>query len=72
MLILTLSPAKSIEKHVRAMENISPQNANVIKTITELDVNIGTNAQQIKIVVFRENALILEALHCHANNAIAI
>jgi hypothetical protein len=68
--ILTLSHAKSIERHAQAMENILPQNANVIKTTTERDANIGTSAPQIKTAVFRENVLTLGELHCHVNNAI--
>lgn len=70
--ILTLNPAKSTERRVRAMENISQPNANVTKTITERDASIGTSVRLIKIVVCRASALTLEALHCHVNSAIAI
>lgn len=72
MLILTLSLAKNTERHVRAMENTLPQNANVIKTITVPGANFGTSVQQIKIAVLKENVWTLEALHCRANNATAI
>lgn len=72
VLILTLNPVKSIEKHAQAMGSILPQNANVIKTIMEQDANTGMNARQIKIAAFRENVLTSEDLHCHANSAIAI
>jgi hypothetical protein len=52
------------------MENILPQNANAIKTITARDASTGMSAQSIKIAVSRENASTSEALHCHVNNAI--
>lgn len=67
---LILSHAKNTVKRAQVMENILPQSVNAIKTTMVRDVNIGMSVRQIRIVVFRENALTLAELHCHANNAI--
>lgn len=67
---LILSHAKNTVKHVQVTENISPQSVNATKTITVRDVSTGMSVRQIRIVVFRENALTLAEQHCHGNNAI--
>lgn len=68
---LILSHAKNIVKRAQVMGSILPQSVNATKTTMARDVSIGTSALQIRIVVFRENALTLVALHCRENNAIA-
>jgi len=57
-------------KRALVMENISPQSVNAIKIIMDRDVSSGMNVQRIKIVVYKENVLMLAELHCQGNNAI--
>lgn len=71
-LISTSSHEKSTERRAQAMENISPQNANVIRIITDQDASTGMSARPTRIAAFKENVLMLAALHCLANNATAI
>lgn len=67
---LILSHAKNTVKRVQVMENISPQSVNATKTTMARDVSTGMSVRQIRIVVFRENALTLAEQHYHGNNAI--
>jgi hypothetical protein len=53
------------------MESLSQQNASAIRTIMDLDVNIGMNVLLIKIAACKENASTLQDPQCLVNNAIA-
>lgn len=57
---------------VRDMENISVVDANAIRTTMEIGVNIGMNVRPIKIVEYKENALISMERRCQRNNVTAI
>lgn len=67
---LILNHAKNTVKRAQVMENFSPQSVNATKTTTARDVSTGMSVRQIRIVVFRENALTLAELHCRGSNAI--
>lgn len=70
VLILIYNLVGSIENNALVMENTLPQNVNVIKITMDHDANIGMNVQLTRIVVARENASTLVALHYHENNVI--
>lgn len=70
VLILIYNPVSYIENNAPVMENILPQNVNVIKTTMDHVANIGMNVQLTRIVVVRENASTLVELHYHENNVI--
>jgi hypothetical protein len=57
-------------KRALVTANFWPQSVNAIKTTMARDVSFGMSARQIRIVVFRENALTLVEQHCRENNAI--